>query len=141
MGRVISIVQCVSKKRATPQRARHLYTSQLFVNAAAYAEKISTEWFIISAKYGLVKPTEIIEPYDVTLKDMSAFERKQWARQVFAELKPILHISDTVVMLAGSIYRKDLVKMIEVFGCRVEIPLEGLRIGEQVSWLKKQLKT
>ncbi len=66
MSRIISVVQCVSKKRDTPQRARNLYTSPLFVNAAAYAEKISDEWYIISAKYGLVKPSDWLEPYDVT---------------------------------------------------------------------------
>jgi len=41
MSRINSVVQCVSKKRDTPQRARDLYTFTLFVTAAAYAEKIS----------------------------------------------------------------------------------------------------
>ena len=140
MARVIYIVQCVSKKRKTPQPARNLYTSQLFKNASAYAEKISDEWFIISAKYGLVRPSDLLEPYDVTLKDMSAFERSQWAQRIFSDLKPCLQNTDKVVMLAGVIYRKDLVQMIEGLGCKVEIPMIGLRIGEQVSWLKKQLE-
>lgn len=138
MTRVISIVQCVSKKRKTPQPARNLYTSQLFENAAMYAEKISDEWFIISAKYGLVRPSDVLEPYDLTLKNMSAFERRQWAKSVFSDLKPCLQATDTVVILAGVIYRKDLLKMIEGLGCKVEVPMKGLRIGEQVSWLKKQ---
>jgi len=140
MRRVISLVQCVSKKQNSPQMAKDLYTSQLFVNASAYAEKISDEWFIISAKYGLVKPTDVLAPYDVTLKDMSAAERRKWADRVFSDLKPYIRKTDTVVILAGVIYRKDLVKKIEDFGCKVEIPMKGLRIGEQVSWLKKQLK-
>ena len=140
MARVIYIVQCVSKKHKTSQPARQLYTSQLFTNAAAYAEKISDEWFIISAKYGLVRPSDLLEPYDVTLKNMSAFERREWAKRVFSDLKPCLQATDTVVMLAGIIYRKDLAKMIEGLGCKVEIPMIGLRIGEQVSWLKKQLE-
>jgi cytoplasmic iron level regulating protein YaaA (DUF328/UPF0246 family) len=140
MSRIISMVQCVSKKRDKPQRARNLYTSQLFTNAAAYAEKISDDWFIISAKYGLVRPTDILVPYDVTLKDMSANERRAWAKRVFLDFEPNVKPSDTVVMLAGTIYRRDLVKMIEGIGCKVEIPMKGLRIGEQVSWLKRQLR-
>jgi len=140
LTRIISIVQCVSKKRDTPHLARDLYTSPLFVNAAAYAEKISDDWYIISAKYGLVHPTDFVEPYDVTLKDMSASERRKWAEQVFSTLKPLLNSTDTVVFLAGVKYRENLVKKVAALGCKVEIPMEGLRIGEQVSWLQKQLE-
>ena len=139
MTRVIAIVQCVSKKRKTPQLARDLYTSPLFVNAAAYAEKISDEWYIISAKYGLVRPSDWLEPYDVTLNHMTAIQRRGWANQVFSDLKPLLRPTDTVVILAGVVYRKNLVNKIEGLGCKVEIPMKGLRIGEQVSWLKEQL--
>ena len=133
-------MQCVSKKRDTPQLARNLYTSPLFVNASAYAEKISDEWYIISAKYGLVCPTDMLEPYDVTLKNMTAKQRRAWAERVFSDLKQLFRPTDTVVMLAGVIYRKNLVKKIEELGCNVEIPMEGLRIGEQVSWLQEQLE-
>lgn len=85
-------------------------------------------------------PSDLLEPYDVTLKKMSATERRKWAEQVFADLKPLLNATDTVVFLAGVIYRENLVKKVEELGCKVEIPMEGLRIGEQVSWLQRQLK-
>lgn len=140
MTRVISIVQCVSQKRYTPQFARDLYISALFVNAAAYAEKISDEWFIISAKYGLVCPSDLIEPYDITLKKMSVPDRRKWADRVFSDLKPLLNSTDTVVFLAGIIYRENLIIKVAELGCKVVIPMEGLRIGEQVSWLQEQLK-
>ena len=88
MSRVISIVQCVSLKQKMPQLARDLYISPLFVNAAAYAEKISDKWYIISAKYGLVESSTLLEPYNVTLKDMSASERRYWAEQCFLISSP-----------------------------------------------------
>jgi len=140
MPSIISVVQCVSKKRDTPQLARDLYTSPLFVNASAYAEKISDDWYIISAKYGLVRPSDFIDPYDVTLNKMSAPERRKWAELVFSDLKPLLKATDTVVFLAGVIYRENLVKKVKGLGCKVEIPMKGLRIGEQVSWLQEQLE-
>ena len=139
MPRVISVVQCVSKKQNTPQLARDLYISPLFVSAAPFAEKISNEWYIISGKYGLVRPTDFIEPYDITLNKMSASERRKWAEEVFTDLKPLLKTTDTVVFLAGVIYRENLIKKVEGLGCTVEIPMKGMRIGEQVSWLQNQL--
>lgn len=87
----------------------------------------------------MINPSDLIEPYDVTLKNMSASQRKEWADQVFAEIKPLLKPTDTIVMLAGVIYRENLVNKIEELGCNVKIPMEGLRIGEQNQWLKGQL--
>lgn len=140
MSRIISIVQCVSKKLDSPQLGRNLYISPLFVNASAYAEKISDDWFIISAKYGLVRPSDLLEPYDVTLKDLTARQRRDWAERVFSDIKLLLKTTDTVVMLAGVVYRENLVGKIEELGCIVQIPMKGLRIGEQVRWLQQQLK-
>jgi len=140
MTRVITIVPCVSKKRDTPQRARDLYCSDLFKKAAAYAEKTSDEWYILSAKYGLVHPLDVIAPYNVTLKKMKVKPRKEWAERVFSDLGPLLQPTDTVVFLAGIDYREYLVPRVRQLGCRVEIPMEGLRIGEQLRWLKNQLE-
>ena len=41
----------------------------------------------------------------------------------------------TVVFLAGARYREFLVPALREFGTSIEIPMEGLRIGEQLSWL------
>jgi len=139
MSRVIALVQCVSQKEDKPQAAKYLYTSNLFVRASAYAEMISNEWFILSAKYGLVKPSDYLYPYNLTLKAMSTQERKEWADGIFTDLKSILQPTDTVIFLAGVVYRKGLVEKIQSLGCITEIPMKGLRIGEQVHWLKKQL--
>jgi hypothetical protein len=46
---------------------------------------------------------------------------------------------DNVVFLAGKIYRENLIDPIIKSGCNVEIPMEGLRIGKQKSWLNRQL--
>jgi len=42
-------------------------------------------------------------------------------------------------MLAGRRYRDYLLDAIKEMGCTFEIPMEGLRIGEQLRWLKKRL--
>lgn len=138
-SRVIALVQCVSQKASKPQAAKDLYTSNLFVHASAYAEMISNEWFILSAKYGLVKPSDYLYPYNLTLKTMSTQDRKVWADNIFTDLKSILRPTDTVIFLAGVVYRKGLIEKVQSLGCVTEIPMEGLRIGEQVHWLKEQL--
>ena len=78
----ICLVSCVSAKRTTPALAKDLYQSDWFIKARAYAESVGSCWFILSAKYGLVRPDEMIEPYEMTLNTMGVAERRNWSRRV-----------------------------------------------------------
>ncbi len=140
MSRIFALVSCVSEKRAAPSPARYLYTSDWFVKAARYASQITDEWYILSAKYGLVHPDQVLEPYNATLKTMGKSARQAWAERIFASLKPRLSPGDTVIFLAGQAYREFLLAQVARLGCKVEIPMEGLRIGEQMQWLNQHLK-
>lgn len=42
-----------------------------------------------------------------------------------------------VVLLAGRKYREHLETMLINSGCQIEVPMAGLGIGQQLSWLKK----
>jgi hypothetical protein len=53
----------------------------------------------------------------------------------------VLQPGDHVVFLAGIKYRENLIDPIREMGCSVEIPMEGLGIGKQLSWLKQQLES
>jgi cytoplasmic iron level regulating protein YaaA (DUF328/UPF0246 family) len=140
MAITIALVACVSKKNKRPMQARDLYISDWFKKASAYAEKVSDEWFILSAKYGLIDPNVIIEPYNVTLNKIPISERRTWSIRVMQDLRPILKKGDHIVILAGQKYREFLVEPLRSAGCQVDVPMEGLRIGEQLSWLSKQAR-
>ena len=95
------LVSCVSKKHSRPLPARSLYCSDWFNKARQYVERQRYPSFILSAKYGLVRPDEIISPYDVTLNNMNNAERFAWAEGVSVQLRRLCHSGDTVVFLAG----------------------------------------
>jgi hypothetical protein len=52
----------------------------------------------------------------------------------------VLRPGDHVVFLAGEAYRAGLIDAIRGMGCTVEIPMEGLGIGQQLHWLKEHLR-
>ena len=139
MTKTIALVACVSKKNKRPMVARDLYISDWFKKASAYAETISDKWFILSAKYGLVDPNSVIAPYNETLNNMPVSKCRTWSLKVMQDLRPQLNKDDHIVILAGLKYREFLVKPLHSAGCQVEIPIEGLRIGEQLSWLSIQV--
>ena len=139
MSKTVALVACVSKKRSTPSPARDLYISDWFLKASIYARHAADEWYILSAKYGLIRPDAMIEPYDETLNTMPIAARRAWAKKVLYALRERLESGDIVIILAGTKYREHLVAPIREMGCDVEIPMEGLRIGEQLSWLSRQI--
>jgi len=135
MSKTIALVACVSKKNDYARPARDLYISDWFLKASAYADLNSDQWFILSAKYGLIDPNVVIEPYDETLNRMPVKARRSWSKEVLADLIPQLNNGDHIVFLAGMKYREFLVAPLQSRGFQVEIPMEGLRIGEQLRWL------
>lgn len=134
--RTIVLVSCVSQKRPGPCRASDLYCSSLFQKARAYAERVADAWYILSAEYGLLSPDTVIRDYDRTLNAMSVAERRAWADKVSADLKKVLLPSDRVEILAGARYREFIMPALRDACAEVTVPMEGLKIGEQLRWLK-----
>jgi cytoplasmic iron level regulating protein YaaA (DUF328/UPF0246 family) len=111
----------------------------LFKKASSYARQIADQWYILSAKHGLLHPDTVIEPYDETLNKMRVAERRAWGRRVVGQLQEVLRPGDRVVFLAGKRYRENLVTPVRQMRCRVEIPMEGLSFGRQLRWLNERL--
>jgi predicted nucleic-acid-binding protein len=114
--------------------------SDLFKKQLEYAKKLSNDSniYIISAKYHLVPLNKTISPYNLTLKDMPSKDREAWAEVVLKQLqeKGYNLDKDKFILLAGNAYRQYLVPQMK----NVEVPLEGLRIGQQKKALLQKLK-
>lgn len=136
---VIHLLSCVGKKQPVSTPARDLYISSWFRKARSYTESTGRPWFILSAKHGLVHPDELISPYDLTLNTMPIAARRQWACRVLTQLEPYLDGAGSVVFLAGQRYREFLDPSLRSRGLAVSVPMEGMRIGEQLRWLTKML--
>jgi len=132
----VYLVSCCSKKLQIRASACDLYVSVLFRKARQYAEASGCPWFILSAKHGLVRPNQQIEPYDQTLNEMGINDRRAWGKRVDDQLQKFIPELSRVVFLAGIRYREFLGQHLCARGVQVEVPMEGLRIGQQLSWLE-----
>jgi cytoplasmic iron level regulating protein YaaA (DUF328/UPF0246 family) len=129
----IILISCVSKKKSYETSAADLYDSSLFKYALKYAKNSNPDKiYILSALYGLLETNDTIKPYNKTLNEMSTKERKAWSELVINQMKnkSIDLQNDQFIILAGSNYRKYLVDYLSHY----ELPLEGKRIGEQLSY-------
>lgn len=134
--KTVSLVSCVKQKRDAPCPAKSLYVSDWFRKAMTYAESSGPHWFILSAEYGLLKPETMISPYEKTLNRMGVGERRAWAGTVISQMKVALPAADRIVILAGVPYREFLIDYLLTRARTVEVPMQGLGIGQQLQWLK-----
>ena len=136
--KTIVLISCVKTKLSQPAMAKDLYTSDLFQKSYRYAQLLNPDRiFILSAKYGLLLPEIVIEPYEMTLKSTGVAERKKWSNEVLEALKQHTDLKrDKYIILCGAKYRQYLLPGI----CNYEIPMNGLRNGQQKHWLKEKLE-
>lgn len=133
----IILISCGKKKLPIKAIGCDLYVSSLFKKNLQYARSLKPDKiFILSANYGLIFLEEPIDPYDLTLNNMSSVEVKAWASKVLAQLKKEVDLDcDHFVFLAGDRYRKHLVPHLRFS----EVPMAGLSIGRQLQFLKRAL--
>jgi hypothetical protein len=134
--KTVVLISCVSKKLSKKARAADLYISTLFKLNLKFAKSFGTNnIFILSAKHGLIDLDTEISPYDVTLNNMPADAVKSWSSNVLSQLKNRFNLKrDHFIFLAGNKYRKYLIPHIDSYN----IPLQGMRIGEQLRYLKRK---
>ncbi|MCP5412115.1 MAG: hypothetical protein H6924_08275 [Alphaproteobacteria bacterium] len=76
MVRSVCILSCCEEKRPAATWAENLYISESFLLSRRYAETHFDKWFVLSAKYGLLKPGDLAEPYDRQISELSHVERQ-----------------------------------------------------------------
>lgn len=133
-GGTIVLLSCAHKKLSAAAKAQDLYRSPLFRLSLAYARNLKPDAiFILSAKYGLLRPDEIVAWYDETLNAMASTDVRTWAVGVLSDLSRIADLNrNEFVLLAGERYRR----FIEPELRHVCVPLRGLAIGKQLQFLK-----
>lgn len=132
----IVLISCVKSKQPYKCTAETMYISPLFRGMLGYARQLNPDKiFILSAKYGLLKLADEIEPYEQTLATMKKVERQIWAQGVLTQLRDEADLlRDEFTFLAGAHYRSELVPHIR----NVAVPMRGLGLGLQKQWLKRQ---
>lgn len=131
----VVIAQCTDMKRDEPCPARRMYDpSKYFVKQAQYGER-ADEWWIQSAKYGLVHPDRIIKPYNLHASDLE--DAHEWGWNIACRLFRLYNPATTIEILGGAAYADPLKPHLELFGFEVREPLHGLRIGDRMSQLNR----
>ena len=144
--KTLCIVPCGKRKiwekfpDAGPQKAKDVYIGPYASKCNQYAQVFYPEsWCIISAKYGLLLPDDIIpETYEVT------FKRKRTNPISINELAYQVHEKGldsykSIVVLGGKVYCDIIDILFE--GKNISKPLYGSGLGEAIKRLNEAIKS
>jgi len=132
----VALVGCVKKKLPHAAPAADLYVSPLFVRQREWATARCDRWFILSAKYCLVAPDDLIEPYELTLKTLPIAEKRAWSARTVDQLKRELGRLDGVYfeIYAGAQYVEfGLIAGLRAARAVVALPWSGLGLGQRIA--------
>jgi hypothetical protein len=128
---VIAVIGCGKAKLDRAAPARELYVGQYFRACLLAAETVASgRVFILSAKYGLIKPAQVIEPYDLTVGQPGAVG----AEVVYLQAAILGVESEPVTALCGARY---VALIRDVWNPRLSTPLAGMGIGRQLQALAR----
>ena len=104
-----------------PAVARDLYVSPLFARRRARAEVSGVPWFVVSGRWGLLGPDDLLAPYSFSLAEQSVNYQRAWGRFVAEQLCVVGSVGrgDVVEICAGAAYAAALTAPIEYLGARV----------------------
>lgn len=130
----IALISCTKLKKSYPCVAEDMYSpSALFRKTKDYVSRRGyVRWFILSAKYGLLSPSDVIYPYNTTLSAMSKAEVIEWSKEVDKHLD--FFWLKEVDFYTGEGYRKFLIPLLEERNIKCVVPLKGMGIGRQLKF-------
>lgn len=137
-ARPIVLIACGKSKADQAMPAGQMYTSALFRKSLALARLLApdADIRILSAKHGVLKLDQVIEPYEQRLAASKA-TRRGWAERVVRDLRAqfgsVQGHYNQYVILAGADYA-DPITQAGLKASHVQ-PLRGMMIGERLAAL------
>ena len=104
---MIALVACSATKLGHRAPARELYQGDTFKLVRRILEHPASrvdDWAILSAKHGLVLPTDALDPYDLYLGDLPTDERAAWHERVLDQIARAWGTSQVYEIYAGAYY-------------------------------------
>ena len=117
----IELVAGTPSQHDNRRSARVLYTGGMFKAAMGDVEARDLEWYVLSARHGLVEPGDVNHPYDDTLERMSKEGRVKWGVQVVEALKArdLVRPGVAVEVHATKLYADQLYELLADAGVQV----------------------
>ena len=123
MKKRLAIINCKSKKKQYKCVAEEMYSvSFQFRAQIEFIKRYYDDYAILSTKYGIIYPTSIIEPYEMSLaqgarlkisNSLSEKELNEWVNSVNIQLKLLSEVYDEIDLHISNQYLKPIKEVLD----------------------------
>lgn len=134
----VALVSCGKAKRKVKSKAKDLYTGTLTRRSIDFASRSFERWFILSAKYGLLRPDDRVEPYELKMSAIPKAARREWGARVQESLLRYgVPLEDRLLVLAGEDYIQAITSVSEYKVYRLFKKNTDAGMGYRMKWFKE----
>lgn len=127
------VIGCGKAKVAVPKaKAVDLYNGPLYKAHLRLARSQGGPHYILSGKYGLVRPERVVANYDTTMTSGGRAKKDAWGAQVLEQFRAVGRPKKLVV-LCGKQYLHGWHEQLQEDGWEIVTPLMGLKVGERLA--------
>lgn len=138
----VAVINCGADKQYKKCKAKDLYTGSLFVASRKYVESVyGNNYCILSAKYHVLMPDDIIEPYDMFLGNFKKQEKEEWWKISVDQLLNKFPENTVYHFYAGQDYIKGILPILQDAGRKYECYLNNLGMGYKIQWFQQSTKS
>jgi hypothetical protein len=143
MSHPIVVISCGKRKsKKIMCAAEDAYIGRSFLIKKEFAENLGCPWFIFSAKFGLIRPTQIIKPdYDKTIKSkQEIFKISTMAKQQISQYPEFSEMTK-IIFLGPIAYMKSLQQIfMNNQQCQIIHLTKSMKQGESQKAIKKYIE-
>ena len=119
--RIVLITACGNKKEEEPTIAGRLYKSPRIRYLYKKSKELGLDFYILSAKYGLISGDEIVEPYDQVMD-------KAQCEKLKSKIRDVLKNFDIIIYYKGGA-RKEYLECLEMIAKELNKKFETFGYG------------
>lgn len=129
----LAIIPCTNQKSDEPGPAREVWIGGHFQLTLMHVEEFFDEVRIMSFKYGMITPDQVIEPYDMNIHMEPLPVRVRWKRMVMQQIQDLVETyqPSVVGLYVGKADQDWLIKTFGGRGAKVIIPWAGKGTGQR----------
>lgn len=135
----IMLISCGKNKLKTKAKAIDLYVGTTFKMKKNHAIKYADDFFILSAKHGLLKKEDVIEPYECSLLKQSKKYVLDYSNKVIEQIKKNIPEGSIIEFHTPDIYWKYIYENLKNYECL--FPVKGLSQGFHRKYYKDSKKS
>ena len=137
----VAIITCGADKQNKKCKAKDMYKGSLFVASRKYVESVyGSNYCILSAKYNLLHPDDVIEPYDMFLGKFKKEEKQKWWNKTAQMLLEEYPENTEYEFFCGKDYIEGVLPILDEAGRKYNCYLNDLGMGYKIQWYQQHTK-